>query len=457
MRSPSTACAVLLGLVVIGLNAPAARAQIADVVLGDSSVSASDSEGVTSAAVRLINTGGKQQELPEVPKVVNRHTCVPSLIDEKNRTLPARATTSVSVIFPDGCFTHKAELMVDLDADSAPESLPPVTIKAPGSPTLLPWRALGVGAVVGVAACLIVAISGVVGWRAARKDIRNKENDRRAAYRRVTDMVNDRLRELRDDPNYEANWKPYKAPRFGPGDKIGQLAAGWSLKDSWVSNLTIGTTALVAIATSIDAFTAFLGAAPKAAFAVMSVAGLISGLIIALAITLSKVFGKKAEELTVAGCLIATSLTAGAALLQTGTLGAGAAVAFGMPANWLEGAGYSPLAVVALAVAAIVATVLTIYACRSLYAIILNGCPDNVPTIPEDALKAWAVDPASRWQKWYVEQRIRTAFRTWLDDDGTPTTPVGSELPSTVGGGTAVVRYDYESGQFIPELRASML
>ena len=56
-------------------------------------------------------------------------------------------------------------------------------------------------------------------------------------------------------------------PTYRFADKVGNLDAGWSFKDSWVANITVASTALIALLTSTEALTAVLGDEPEAALA----------------------------------------------------------------------------------------------------------------------------------------------------------------------------------------------
>ena len=575
MRNRCRASAILFGVVAIALTSTPAVADVADILLGDSTVTASTVDGVTTAEVRLINTGSSPYVLPAVAVVPNQSACRPSLIDTKNRTVAPRATTPVSIVFPTGCFSDSTDIVVEIDSDTGPESLPPITVKAPTEKPRPPWKALGPGAALGA---LMLAYVIYVGHRTRSKTEHELQNpqkvqarrDRYAALQRVVnirmgdltgqpvdingwktnsngDPITNRARwimltdkgdaqfPLIPEPTLDQNgqsrdpeppndvsqrattnskgelvdrqgrlivladdlevmytstgriqtfkglivvapkgsrpvmvsrsdpatknasdffsgfyatptlaWKVLVAPSYRYRDEVGNLAAGWSFKDSWVSNLTIGTTAFVALTTSVDAFTAFLGEAPKAALGVMTVAGLVSGVLIALAVTISKLTGPSADKVSVGGLITATALTAGAAGFQTGTVGAATALAFGLPTDWFppEVGSVPLLSWLSLLLTIVVGGVLAAYVGRSLRQLLARGYLDNVPALPPDALEAWDVAPNSKWQAQYVEQRIRTAFAEWLLDAEKPKTPVGTALPSTSGGGLVPLELD---------------
>ena len=217
-----------------------------------------------------------------------------------------------------------------------------------------------------------------------------------------------------------------------------------------MSNLTLGTTAFVALATSADALVGFLGEKPKAALDVMTVIGLLSAILIAVAITLSKALGPSADKISVSGLVLAAALTAAAA---------GRTDRHPCRCSW-DGRSDRRRKVTPvwlIVVAAVVGLIILVYAVRSLHALLTKGYLDNVPAIPDDALKTWAVDVGSSSQREYVEQHIRTAFKNYLYPVDNALTPVGNSLPSTTGDGQSNWRYDYESGQLYAERQSSML
>lgn len=389
------AASLFLLIAVVASPSPA----MADGLLVDgSTVTAEEADdGSFTAEVNLLNTGPDNVDLESVVDL--NAACA---VELDTTRLPAFQSTPVKLTIEQSCFDDTKRVKVDLDGRG---QLPVVTVKKPAKETH-DWSPLEQAAGVALfVALLVFGIGAKTRHDVDEKQLSPSEDELEArgmSYEAVKDLVDTRMTELSAPP---LNWVAVPAPsRFEWGSEVKGLDAGWSFQDSWVSNLTVAATGFVALATSIDAFTALLGEEPKASLRVMVVAGLISAALIALANTVVKLFGSSTSTVSVAGLVVSTSLVVFAAILQTMTVG--------LAANSLV-TGLAGLIAIGLMVAVSVAVLG--YSVRALHEALAKGPADSLPSVPVEALEGWKA--TELWEKKFVEQGIRTAFKEWLEDD----------------------------------------
>jgi hypothetical protein len=372
----------------------------AEIVVDGTSADASLSEGTYSAEISLLNTSKRDVTLPE--QVALTDSCNAKV---KDRTIGGLRSVSVTLTFDDSCFGDADSLEADLD-DAGP--LPAVAINKPTNGHA--WLPMGISAVIALVVAIVVGAVGVGmlqkvdSERKARNDPTSGEGaKRKASYDSVKVLVNERVAQL--TPTSGLSWKStLPAPDdYTLTSEVKGLEAGWSFKDSWAANLTVATTAFVALLSSADTLTAVLGEKPEAALGVMTVAGLISAVIIAVANTIAKLVGDTTSKVTTGGLILSTSLVVFAAGLQTGTVGG---TAMTLVEGWLA---QGLVILLSLGVGA----VLVWYALATTYSTLQTGAPDDpLPVIPADAVEAWNVsDP---WQVAIVKNRILTTYAEWL-------------------------------------------
>jgi hypothetical protein len=117
----------------------------------------------------------------------------------------------------------------------------------------------------------------------------------------------------------------YEVPRDGKAEPkmksvalttpIEGMPAGWTFKDSWASNLSVGTTLFIALFASQEALTALLGEAPKAALAQLLIVSGIAGLLVGIAPLVLKTIGTSVLP-TVGGLISAAWITLSGVLGQ---------------------------------------------------------------------------------------------------------------------------------------------
>ncbi|WP_108345170.1 hypothetical protein [Nocardioides currus] len=386
-----------VGLGLLATSAAGAERGPRVVLDGTTATAERADDGGSTASVELINTGRARVDLDQ--DAVEAGACG---VELGTTQLLGLRTTTVDLTLDEDCFDDASEVEVDLDGAGV---LPPATISAPAEEesvwTPLAWAAaVGLVVAVGVWSFACETRATVDGAQAAPSD--DMIDDRERRYVAVRDLVTSRLAGLRGQV---PGWKDCPAPaRFGWTAAVSGLEAGWSFKDSWVSNLTVASTGFIALATSVDAFTALLGEEPKAALRVMTVAGLVSAALIALANTLVKLLGTSTTKVSVAGLVASTCLVVFAATFQVVSVGLGA---MSLVSGWADAAAF----LLMLAVG----TALVAYAHRTLREMLEKGPADNLPVVPADALDAWKA--GTDWEKQLVGQRVRATFAEWLQDD----------------------------------------
>ena len=400
-------------------------------VVDGTSVEASESDGNYTAKVSVLNAG----PMAELPATVALTGPCTAEIDEP--TVGRNRSADVTLTFDQSCFGERASLSADLDGGAGP--LPKITITKPKDDTT--WLPMVIGALIATAAALGIFVAGrwtideinqkrvlgsdsqepsaSGGFRGqarqllhtilipeAAEDAHETPEEREAAFADVKEQVDARV--SYSDPRGPG--LPWKLQLDPPGkyewkSEVRGLEAGWSFKDSWAANLTVATTAFVALLNSADTLTAILGEKPEAALAVMTVAGLVSAIVIAIANTIAKLVGRDPAKVTAGGLIVSTSLVVFAAGLQTVTVGG---TALALATEW-------PFQVLAVLLTAAVGVVLIAYARASMHTTLTKGAPESpLPAVPAEAFDAWAGERA--WQNRIAIGRIRATYADWLDE-----------------------------------------
>ena len=148
---------------------------------------------------------------------------------------------------------------------------------------------------------------------------------------------------------------------------------------------------------------------------VMTVAGLVSAVLIALAVTATRLVGKSMSAVSVRGLVLSTALVVGAAVLQVVTVG--------LSAVHLVDQSFVVFAP-ALLTLVVVITVM-VYAQRLLSETLTNGVDTKVPAIPPDVLVVGVLRMSSASGEG-GEQRIKNAFAEWLEPESQPNCDFGT-------------------------------
>jgi len=397
-----------LALALVGVSAGPALAD--QLVVDGLSVDASLSDGTYTAEIAVINPGEGDVTLGDVVALTDSCDA-----DVSDRTIGGLRSSKVTLTFDEGCFGDASSLKADLDGDGP---LPAVTIKRADEDH--PWLPLWLSAYAALGFGLGVAVIGteMVSRISAARQARNLPDsptgaEREEAYDEVRARVDVRFGQVA--PGEILDWKLDLDPpaEYGLTSEVDGLEAGWSFKDSWAANLTVATTAFVALLNSADTFTAVLGEEPEAALAIMTVAGLVSAVLIAVANTVAKLVGDSPSKVTTGGLILSTSLVVAAAMLQIGTVGGVALTLVDGVVAWI--------AVIVLTLT--VAAALLWYAGATLKSTLEAGAVDAaLPVIPSDAFDTWAA--TSAWQESVVRDRIKVTYADWLT-----TPPPSAVLP----------------------------
>ncbi len=254
-------------------------------------VSRSD-DGGFSGTLTLSNTTESSYPLT-IEGVGDLDTC-PLTVSPS--TLPPYRTTTVKIATKQGCeISDGGEAVVLAFGDSADTLEVAVTedaTEAVGLSTLLPWFGWAAGA--SVAALLILYLSVI------RPRTYHKSQGGKLAYQAKT------------KDGIEV-WEPVTA-ELTLGTEVTGAPSGWTFKDSWASNLSVGTTVFIALFGSEDILSALFGDAPEETLSRLLIVGAVAGLLVGLAPLVIKTMGSTTEP-TVGGLL------AGALFTLTGVLG----------------------------------------------------------------------------------------------------------------------------------------
>ena len=178
---------------------------------------------------------------------------------------------------------------------------------------------------------------------------------------------------------FEAIWQlnhdPVDPRDIGWRTDLSSLDAKWSFKDSWVANITLGATALIALLGATGPVKAIIGREPTAELGLMTVAGAIAAVLVTISPLLLRIIGPDLKVPTVAGTLIAGALVllgslfqVAAVTIQAARLSDGEWVQFGVLIGGL-----------------LVGLIVAVYAARSLASLMDEGT--NVRLLARTALR----------------------------------------------------------------------
>lgn len=370
---------------------------VTDVVVLTTDVTAQADGSVITAKVEMINNTKDPQTLGwPIPKAAN------CSVAAKDRTLDPLVKTTVTLTLDAACFegqpgTSPKNVEVSFDG------VPSVTVKPVEEPVFPLVPLLGC-LLIAAAVAIAGGIYAATGIFAGVKVLKEPGKDEVAQADAVKRIVKLRWESLgwvdelvwRRQPEWSYEWD----------STVRNLEAGFSLKDSWLANLTV-LTSVVSIATSTDFLKVAFGVVPRNELAMMTMAGLISGLLVAAANTLVKVIGKSANEVTVKGLVVSSAVLYGAVVFQILSL----VVA-------LYRASESDLLHFVVVMVGITAFWLSSwYLMESLENALTKGAPpgNKFPEVPATVLKTWQAN--EDWEREVVARRIRIYFKDYLCEE----------------------------------------
>lgn len=432
-------------------------------------------DGTIKATVDLVNNQ-KDQQLTVPREVKNRPGCT---LDVPKPELPGYQGTSVDVILSSQCFADKgaSNVRIDLDGEGDTLPMPPITVLSPVQ-VVSPWAALWVGAALWV-------LSFFAFWANAMRIHRRVKNAkvpdpsasdtaadqtkhdqvRAASYLEVQRLVDARWETVKPPNSGLLMWRKLERRAYDATDIVQALAPSWSLKDSWMASVTALISAVVAVGSSSQLFTALNEDQPKGPLAVMALAGLIGVGLVAVANTVVKLIGKPVNEVTVRGLAVAGSALFAAAVFEIVAVTIAAGQAFnawaGVPKprvqNLLSAGLVKPVVMIAIAV--LLGALSWWYLTEKLEQQLNDGVPlSGVPaidmaefatwTVPEPKPNDVAADVARTQAQRLLAERIKTALGPWLNEDGQARTRIGE--PWT-GNGASIGEDKWGPGGAIPE------
>lgn len=164
------------------------------------------------------------------------------------------------------------------------------------------------------------------------------------------------------------------------------LKAGWSFKDSWATNASLGVATLATLVSSSDAVSSVLGSKQADWLAVFTTVSLVAAALVGFASLVSITVTTREDKPFVLGVATAALLTMTGVFLQVGIIGVGV----------VDMADGRVIVLVALGLMAAIAVPLTfVYGIESLARLVADLPPPSEPPKPSDAEKAAVVVAAS--------------------------------------------------------------
>jgi hypothetical protein len=251
--------------------------------------------------------------------------------------------------------------------------------------------------------------------------------------------------------------KPPVTTAVGWTTPVEGVPAGWTFKDSWASNLSVGTTIFIALFGSKEVIEALLGDAPDDVLAELLLVGGVAGVLVGLAPLVLKTIGT--SPLPTVGGLISAAL-----FTLTGVTGQILAITWILKKDDLasETPTWSlPLEIVELAATgdllAIIAVALVcfllFYGFWTLRVLFVAAFPAPkgktipIPVVSDELLIAAAMAGHDGWDVATMTQRMQTSFQAASDYAADPTAQANPQLESMVRQPSPVDRgYPLQSG-----------
>jgi hypothetical protein len=283
----------------VALVSGTASADTVDVVVDSGPVTLSKADdGTHTAKVTIVNTSDAKIPVD----VEHDKTDAGCTITPSPTTLGAGSRTTVTLTLTMGCDVASGKDIV-LTFDGATPGAKTIVADPPPDTTpdwsILAW-ALGVGLVL----TLTVDI-----WVLIRIDEVNRTNATRQSEVPPPVII-------------------------GPGTMLSGLGTSWSFKDSWVSNVTLGASALIALFAASDILTSVVGEKPTAAIGLMAVAAGVSAVCVTVGPLILKAVGGEVAVPIAAGTVIASSVVLFGTFTQVGAVTIQAAALVNR--EWLE-------------------------------------------------------------------------------------------------------------------------
>lgn len=365
---------VAIAMIVMGAGATAAAAQKVERVVADTLTPklTEGEDGKWTAAVVLTNLTASSLELNAQDDDRQSADCDPSIAPTK---LPARQQTKVEVATKATCPIAGERFDFEIDAKLADGGAAVTTIPFVGGPKSEPatlgWTAL-LAFPIALGVLALLAALPFAWWvlsdhlRRKRPDVVDEAGDGDASQAATVGAPHDTA--PGDDP---------APPAMRPNTPLTHLDTSWSLKESWISNITLGTALVTGIFGSTEVVTAMLGEDAKDALAVVIVGAAAAAGLVAVGPLLLAATKTKTDKFSVGGLFAATVVVLAGALAELAVVADSAAV--------IDARGVQTGVWIA---AVAVALLLLVYTFRNLESTLRTGITDPGKDAPSDTLVA---------------------------------------------------------------------
>ena len=376
-------------LIILFAASPAAAV---DLILDSGPITAKAlDDGQHEAEVQVLNTGSS---------VINFGASIPTdagcTVTPSLSTLEPGRRSTTKLTLSRGCEVDKGTDVTLTLAGGTPASIS-VKIDPPTKQTKPEWEILTQAAVPALLAAIGIPLGMAVGL--SRMNSATRLEERKAKRLKEKQFERERQNQARAEKGHTAAGDELLslsktgdpddalyAGRIGWSSELDQLGSTWSFKDSWISNVTLGASALVLLLAASDILEAVLGEKPKGALGIIAVAAGLSAFLVGLGPLLVKAIGRKTSVPTVLG------VTAAGAVVAAGSL-------FQISAITLQGKRLTDHNVVEglVLIAGLLTTAAVLfYAARSLIELVDTGTATKKASIDPEVQAAWIIARAIR-------------------------------------------------------------
>jgi len=308
LRSAVVGLAVVL---VFLLSAEVAAANTVDIVVDSTEIKVDKkADGTFSGKFTIMNVSDATVTVTPTVASGCRATLDPAALDAGRRS-------EVLLTLSSGCSLDKGtELTLSFPTGTSPPSVSVAVSEK--KQTTVDWTHLLKYALAGIVIALLALIYPLVKKHQRNEQLTSTASDlyKNLAERRKTEeeKITDAFQK-RGLGTPKANPQTLQEEhKIGLRTELKGLSTDWSFKDNWVSNITLGSAAIVTLLGTSGVLKAILGSEPEAVLGLLAVAGAIAALLVAIGPLILKMIGKRAGTPTIWGMLLAATVTLSATM-----------------------------------------------------------------------------------------------------------------------------------------------
>lgn len=358
---------VLIAVAVVASGTIGAAPAYADEVVVDSKAPALEvgADGTSSGLVTMINLG--EQPVSVEASVSEDPGCTPSA---EPAVLPPLRISKVALGFNSGCdLSRGIDAIVKLRTSSQTESQLRLSFDPPPAEQKPDFSIVWKSGILGLLGGIVV-----IAWlMVLLKKLNNRRPSALGEYELWLQHQDERMLEAAQVLKMTAPPKEQldkvraaaldDARRVRWSTSLSALGTSWSFKDGWISNLALGTTALVGLFAASNVLQVIVGGNPEETLAIVAVASGIAALGVGLSPLVVKLTSDESDRPRVGGVYIGGFIVIVGALTQIAVITAEVLGIISEP--WLK--------VSAAVIGIAVGVVLVAYSIRSLHDFVVTG------------------------------------------------------------------------------------